>query len=177
MKKGSLKKVVAIITVLLLLASFSGCIETEPGKETYNTTTTTATEKKEENFSLNETAVFSTLKITATELKESTGSMYFEPEAGNVFVGVKFTIENISEEEQSISSLLLFDAYADDVLCDLSITANAAFDGDTVDGTIASGKKMVGWYAMEVPKDWKTVELQVKADWLSNTSAKFIFTK
>ena len=72
---------------------------------------------------------------------------------------------------------MLFDAYVDDVACDLSFTASAAFDGNSLDGTIAPGKKIIGWYAVEVPADWAELELDVKANWLSSSTAKFVFNK
>lgn len=176
MKKSMFKRAVAVLLAILLLASLTGCLDSEPGKEAGGTPQGNAG-KEEQTFALNETAVFDTLKITATEIKESKGDTFFSPEDGKVFLGVKFTIENVSDEEQTVSSLLLFDAYADDVSCSISFTASAAFGSETVDGTIAAGKKLVGWYAVEVPKEWQTVELQVKANWLSNTAAKFVFTK
>ena len=177
MKNGIFKKVISVALVIMLAVSLVGCVDPEPSKEIGNTSSAASEKIKEQTFSLNETAVFNTLKITATEIKESTGSTYFKAEEGKVFVGVNFTVENISNEEQAVSSILLFDAYVDDVACDLSFTASAAFDGGTIDGTIASGKKLVGWYAVEVPANWAELELNVKANWLSNTSAKFVFNK
>ena len=178
-----MKRIVAVLLVTLMLAAmFCGCVE-DVGKETVGkemTETTTSVPEttetpKDTTFGINETAVFENIKITATELKESQGEQFFEPEAGNVFVGVHFTIENISEEAQNISSILLFDAYVDGVKCDYSFTANTAFDEGTLDGEIASGKKMVGWYAIEVAQDWQELELQVKSEWLSDTKATFLF--
>lgn len=173
-----LKSVLCIVFSMTVLFSLSGCLDTAPEKE-INTSNSSGTVQsaKEQTFGLNETAVFNTLKITATEIKESTGSTYFAPEEGNVYVGVNFTIENISDEEQAVSSLLLFDGYVDDVSCDLSFTGTVAFDSKTIDGTVASGKKIVGWYVVEAPKDWQTLELDVKSDWLSSTKARFSFSK
>ena len=176
MKKNIFKKVLSVVLVMLLSVLLVGCIDAEPSKE-IGEISSVAREEKSQTFGLNETAVFNTLKITATEIKETNGSTYFTPEEGNVFVGVNFTIENITDEEQAISSILLFDAYVDDVACDLSFTASAAFDSKTVDGTIAAGKKLIGWYAVELPADWAELELNVKANWLSNSSAKFVFNK
>lgn len=173
--KRMLVSVLSFVLMLLTLCS-CGFDANKPSKEVGASTQNSKTESKEEIFSLNETAVFSDLKFTATEIKESNGETWFAPETGNVFVGVNFTIENISSEEQDISSILLFEVYADDVKCDYSFTAAAAF-GDTLDGSIAPGKKMVGWYAVEVPKEWKNMEVHVSSDWLSNNPAKFLFTK
>lgn len=177
MKNEKLKKLMCMFIATVMLFTLSGCLgESEPTKESYQAEEETA-KSEEKNFGLNETAVFDSLKITATEIKESAGEQFFEPESGNVFLGVNFTIENISDEEQTISSLLLFDAYADDVSCDYSISAAAAYGSQTLDGALAPGKKLVGWYTVEVPQGWNTLELQVKADWLSSVSATFVFNK
>ena len=124
-----MKRILAMALVLLMLTSvLCGCtegVEKETvGKETIGSVETTpavqdTTEApKKTTFALNETAVFENIKITANEMEQSEGEEFFAPEEGNVFVGVKFTIENTSNEEQNISSMLLFDAYVDGVKCD-----------------------------------------------------------
>ena len=177
-----MKKVILILLVLSICFSVCSCVTVdEPSKEKQGTSEknqeTEKNETKEEIFGLNETAVFNTLKFTATELKETNGTQFFKPESGNVFVGIKFTVENISEEEQNVSSILLFDAYSDDIKTDYSFSAVCAFDSETLDGALAPGKKIVGWYAVEIPSSWANIELDVKSDWLSNSTAKFVFTK
>ena len=92
-----------------------------------------------------------------------------------MFVGVQFTIENISNEDQAISSVLLFHAYANGVQTDYSLNANLAFDKDTLDGTISPGKKMVGYYSVEVPSSTQTLEIEVQGSWLSDQKAAFQF--
>ena len=169
-----------VLLCLCMVCGFAACtVDDTPTKETNQNqeTPTKATEAKDESFQLNETAVFKNLKITATELKESAGEDFFAPEDGNVFVGVKFTIENTSNKEQSISSLLSFTAYIDDVKCDYSISAATVFDEGTLDGSIAPGKKLVGWYSVEIPSDWESLEIDVKPDILSDNTAKFIFIR
>lgn len=168
-----MKKLLAVILVVVMCFSFAACIEDEPTKE--QAKEGSVSERQEEIYGLNETAVFKDLKFTATEIKETDGTDFFVPEAGNVFVGVKFTVENISDEEQSVSTLMLFEGYADDIKCEYSISAACAFDEGTLDGSIAPGKKLVGWYALEVPAEWSTIELDVQSNWLSNSSAKFRF--
>lgn len=172
------KKIICLIVCLALCFSLAGCVEDAPTKETggSESNSSVSDEPKDQVFALNETAVFDDLKITATEVKESKGESFLEPDAGNVFVGVNFTIENISDEEQTVSSLLLFDAYVDDISCDYSFTGATAFK-QGVDGTIAPGKKIVGWYAVEVPENWQKLELDVQANWLSSVNARFEFTK
>ena len=170
-----MKRFLAALLVFVLCFSFAAC-EGSPSKEVGGETTANGS-KGEETFGLNETAVFNNLKFTATEIKESAGTDFFTPAAGNVFVGVKFTIENVSDEEQTVSTMLLFNGYADDVKCEYSLSAACAFDEGTLDGSIAPGKKLVGWYAVEVPEGWSTIELEVQANILSNSKAKFAFSK
>lgn len=176
-----MKKLLTILFALCIVISITACDinDNAPQKETNidSTSDVASQETEDKNFGLNETAVFKNLKVTATKLEESNGKDYFYAESGKVYVGVNFEIENISNETQSISSLLLFDAYADDIKCEYSLSANIAFGDGTLDGEIAPGKKLVGWYAVEVPQEWKQLELEVKPEWLSDSKANFIFTK
>ena len=171
-----MKKIFLLVLCLALSLTVIGCSLDSPPKKEKNGTEV-SDEKGEMTFGLNEVAVFKNLKFTALEIKESSGSKYFAPEEGNTFVGVKFEIENTSEEEQSISTILLFDGYADDVKCDYSFSASCAFDEGTLDGTVAPGKKLVGWYAVELSEDWQQLELHVQSDFLSDKTAKFVFEK
>lgn len=73
--------------------------------------------------------------------------------------------------------MLLFDTYADDIKCDYSFSANTVFGDGTLDGELSAGKKLVGWYAVEIPQDWQQLTLEVKSDWLSSNKASFVFDK
>ena len=57
-----------------------------------------------------------------------------------------------------------------------NVSLSSTSDG-TLDGDIAAGKKLVGWYALEVPQDWHSIDLDVKSSWLSDSSARFVFKK
>ena len=169
-----MKKLLAIIMTLVLMFSFAACSEIEDIADDITNAVTSATKS---NYGLNETAKTKNYSITATELKESKGSKYFKPETGKIFVGVKFTIENISNEDQSLSSLLCFTAYADDVKCDYSLTADASFSDGTLDGDIAAGKKLVGWYTIEAPENWSKIDIEFVPELLSDEKITFNFTK
>lgn len=177
MKKFKGLLLTVMLTGVLLLGA---CTTTSdaPKKENYDEpSSSTQSESKEETFGLKETAVFDNLKVTVTEVKESKGTDYFKPEKGNIFVGVNFTIENISDESETISSLLMFEAYVDDVSADMSFTGACAFDNKSVDGDLAPGKKLVGWYVIETSKEWSEIEVIVKPELLSDSTATFKYTK
>ena len=168
-----MKRVFAIVIALGLsfsMFTLTGCVS--PASNSSNTKSTAAAQ--DENFSLNDTATFKNIKVTANEIIINPGSDYIKPADGKEFVAVKFTIENISKEDQSISSILLFDAYADNVKCEYSFSATQGLSG-TLDGTVSPGKQLVGYYGVEVPKDTKKLDLGVKGSWLGSEKAQFIF--
>ncbi|MBQ8683101.1 MAG: DUF4352 domain-containing protein [Clostridia bacterium] len=172
-----MKKILSTLAAAFMVLSLAACSEL-PQKENFQPETSEKEpSQQEQTFGINETAVFDELKITALEIKESKGTEFFQPESGNTFVGIKFVIENVSESEQTVSSLLMFDSYANDVKCDYSFSAACVFDEGTIDGSIAPGKKLVGWYALEVPADWTTIELNVEPSLFSNSLAVFVFEK
>lgn len=176
-----MKKSLIFLFALCIIASITACNVTNSTPQTdsdiENSSGITSQEEQNKIFGLNDTATFKNLKVTATKLEESKGKDFFNAENGKVFVGVNFEIENISDKTQNISSLLLFDAYTDDIKCEYSLTANVVFGDGTLDGEISPGKKLVGWYAVEVPQEWKKLEFEVKSDWLSDNKAKFVFNK
>ncbi len=160
-----MKKLLSILMCLIIMLSFAACGDASTGGNGPST------------FGLNETSTYDGVKYTALEIKESNGSDFFVPDEGKVFLGVKFSIENTSEEEQNISSMLMFEGYVDDVVCDYSLSAASHFDDGTLDGTIAPGKKLVGWYAVEIPKDYKKFELQISPDMFSEDTLTFVYEK
>ncbi len=176
-----MRELLVALLVICIALSTAACTgdSTQPQNESGDTNISDNTVPKDANevFGLNDTAAFKNLKVTATKLEESNGSDFFNAESGKAFVGVNFEIENISDETRNISSLLLFDAYADDVKRDYSISANVVFGDGTLDGELSPGKKLVGWYAVEVPENWQQIELEVKSSWLSGSKARFVFDK
>ena len=186
MKKRVICCLICVITMLLSSCYFD---DTPAAKEQWleasKDDTSSESEQEEQSggeregqtFGLKETAVFNNLKFTAIDIAESYGDSFFQPESGNIFVGIKFEIENISAEEQSVSSALMFDSYVDDIKCSYSISANCVFTDGTIDGTLTPGKKLIGWYGIEVPQQWSEIELVVKPDWISLSDAHFVFKK
>lgn len=114
------------------------------------------------------------ITVQLVGVTENNGSEYNEPAAGNVFVLCEFEIANNSGEDISISSLMSFEAYVDDYSTDTSFGAEMSTDKGTLDGTIASGKKMRGVIGYELPKNWSTIEIRFTPDFWSGD--EFIFT-
>jgi hypothetical protein len=187
MKKWFKNLLAVSIILCFAIIAIASTESDEPARDVVTQTTAPsstveANDSPEENntaqdfiFGLNDKAVFRNIAVTATRVETSKGEGFATADEGNIFVGVWFVIENTSNEEQHISTLLLFDSYADYVkLNNFSLGAAMAFSGGTLDGTISPGRRMEGYYAVEIPENTTKLEIEVKSAWL--TSGKAVFT-
>lgn len=191
---GKLKWIIIAVVVLAVIGIVFGKKEETP-QEVENTTNEStnndenstdtaepteevAEEPQEKIFKVGETAELNGVKVTMTDYKESKGKEYNKPTDGNVFVLAEFEIENNTDEELNISSLLSFEAYADDYALNYSLSALLAKkDATQLDGTIAPGKKMKGCIGYEVASDWKNIEIHFTDNVWSDSKFKFEINK
>lgn len=140
-----------------------------------NTIDSSKTESKNKDsiFKKGEVAELNDIQVTLTDFVESDGGEWSTPSEGNIFLRAEFEISNNSKEELTVSSIMSFDAYADDYSLDYSFSAIMEIEKSQLDGPIAPGKKMKGWIGWEVPEDYQNVEIHFTDNvWSDN---KFIF--
>lgn len=147
------------------------------GRTTIQQADTQSGESSKDTFGLMETAEMNDIQVTMTNYKESAGSEWNSPASGNVFVLVEFEIVNNSDSDLAISSMLSFEAYADDYAANSSLTALLENDQNQLDGSIASGKRMRGWVGYEVPSGWRTLEVHFTDNVWSSNKFKFFVQK
>lgn len=138
------------------------------------------TEKQEEkdSYGPGEPAEMKGVTVTMEGVTENEGKEYNEPTEGNVFLLCEFTIDNQSDKELTVSSMISFDAYVDSYAVNQSLTGLMADDSKKqLDGTVAPGKKMNGVIAYEVPKDWSEFEVNFEPDIWSGKKLTFIYQK
>lgn len=161
--------------------SVSTNVETDNKSEKAPEETTEPTkpeaESKETTFKKGEIAELNGVQVTLTDYKESSGGDFNKPTDGNVFLVAEFEIANNTEKELAISSMMSFDAYADDYSLNYSLSALMEKDGNQLDGTIAAGKKMKGWIGWEVPQDYRNVEIHFTDNVWSNNKFVFVIEK
>lgn len=115
-------------------------------------------------YGVGERAELNDVAVTLTEVEESTGSQFFTPEDGKVFLLCHFDIENNSEEELAVSSILSFEAYVDDYTVSQSLSATTSSKAQQLDGSVAPGKKMAGVIGYEVDANWSALEITFTPD-------------
>lgn len=182
-KQGGIFKWFLIVIIALVIIGSVGGNEDKPTKVSSNTnesttsTTTSETVAEETTFGVGDTAEYRGVKVTLNSVEESNGSQFNKPTDGNVFLLVNFTIENSTDSDLVISSLMCFDAYQDGYATNLSLTALLEKSGNQLDGTVAPGKKMQGYIGYEVPTTCKEFEVNYKSDMWDDTKFTFIYKK
>ena len=164
-----------ILAVLLVLTFALPCLASASTLTDLLKSFTTVLEDEDETiYQLGEVATIDDIDVTLLNIYESNGSTYNKPSAGNIFVLCEFLVENNSKKELDISSMLCFSAYCDDYSCDTSFSAELEAENmQTLDGSIAKGKKMKGVVGFELPNDWKVLEIHFTPDFWS--SGKLMF--
>lgn len=129
-------------------------------------------------FAVGETAQLNDISVTLVSVNESKGSEYNKPSEGKIFVLAEFEIENNSDNEISISSVMSFEAYSDGYSTNQSLSALLEkSDKNQLDGTIAAGKKMNGVIGYELSEGWSELEIHFTPDVWSDKKLVFIATK
>lgn len=152
-----------VVAVIIIIAASSG------GDEKTATDDQSASES--EATTITEAGGSVTTKnfvVTVEAFNRLCGDEFNKPAAGNEFVEIVIEIENKSDKEYSVSSVLMFEAYQDGYSVNESMSAHVANEStSTMDGGLAAGKKIKGALAYELPIDWKELEVMVDLTALS----------
>ena len=169
--------ILAVFGIGLIGAAISGG-GNEPEKVGDVDTPKQTQEEQKTEFCVGDVVSLNDIEVTFVSCTESNGKQYLEPEEGNVFLICEFSIDNKSEKDIAVSSLVSFEAYVDDYSVSTSISAESVKDGvGILDGTVAAGKKMSGIIGYEVPKDWKNMEISFTDNVWSDSAFKFEINK
>lgn len=173
---GCLTKILAVVLLITLIAVVATILGggdkptiAPDGGSSQNTPPASP-----DTFSVGDRVEMDDIYVTLVSVTESNGSKYLKPSEGNVYVICEFTIENESKDDLAVSSMMCFDAYADDFAVSLSIGGITASEKAQLDGSVAAGKKMNGIVAYEVPADWSEFEIHFTPNVYS--SKEFVFT-
>lgn len=174
-RKRKLKWVFATLTLVFAIGMVTGCTSSTDKAKTSDET---KENKEKTKFKVGETAEYDGVQVTLKKVISSKGDgQFISPQKGKKFVLCNFEIINNSSKDITISSIMSFKAYCDDVTLDYDIMGMQAPQAEgfsQLDGTIAAGKKMDGVISYQVPKKWKTLEIIVTPSFWSQKDIKFI---
>lgn len=108
-------------------------------------------------------------KITVNKVYTVEGNDVFKPKEGNEFIAVDCTVENISKEQKTVSSMMMFKVVdKDGRACENSLKGETLAKAGQLDGEVGPGRKITGVYVVEVPQGTKGLELEFDASLLSS---------
>lgn len=167
---------IGIVAFFILIAAIAAGGDDEPKKVETTVPEQSQTSEEDENiFYVGETAELRGVRVTLVDATESDGSAFNVPTDGNVYVLCEFEIENQSDKEIAVSSMLSFEAYCDDYTCTFSLGAlMEKGNKNQLDGTVAPGKKFNGIVGYEVPADWQEIEIVFTPDFWSGKDITFV---
>lgn len=151
-----------------------GTLETENPSVTESTA---PSEAQKEVFAVGDIVELNGVNVTLLSVNESTGTQYMTPEDGKVFVTFEFDIDNQTDSDIAVSSMLSFEAYFDDYSTSLSLSAMVSNDKSQLDGTVAAGKKMTGVVGYEAPADWEIAEIRFTPNFWNGNDIIFEYSK
>lgn len=161
MKKG----LIVLLSATVIGASILvGC-----GSDTPQKVESQKQEQKQENkietFKVGDTVKTKDFNITVNKVTTSDGGEFIKPKDGNEFLNVDITVENISDQSQGVSSVMMFKVVDKD-----GRSYNQAFtekQNGQLDGEVGAGRKMSGEYIVEVPKGSTGLQLEFNSSLLS----------
>jgi len=176
-KRPVLGAILIVFGVLVLISVITNGEEDGPEKVASNSSVESSSPEAPEFFEVGDTAEYRNVKVTLDSIVESNGSQFNSPSDGNIFLIATFIIENNTDSELAVSSMMSFDAYQDGYSTNLSLSALLEKDGEQLDGTIAPGKKMKGSVGYEVPADYSEFEISYQSDLWSSKKFTFVYKK
>lgn len=129
-------------------------------------------QEDEKVFRLGETVRMGDLVITINSARYDQGNEWTNPDSGEKWLVLDFTLENTGDEAETISSLMMFSLYdKDNYQADQEIFADTK---GSMDGTLGAGRSMRGEIAWAVGDDSDPWELVFEPDFWDLGQAIFL---
>ena len=133
---------------------------------------------KSESSTLSDSSAVSS-RVEESEEKKMYGlgeTAVAQPDDGKEYVEVELLLENTSDSELAISSVLNCNAYEDGFAISENLSAGVAAGTDSFNGTVASGKKLKGSLYYELNEGWKELEIDVDIGLSKDDEIKILLT-
>lgn len=168
-----------VVGIFLILAAVGGSGNDDKSQRVTESTSpsasaSTAPTPELETFTVGDSVSLNDIAVTLVDISENTGGNYMKPSDGKVFILCEFDIENNSDKDIAVSSILSFEAYVDHYATSMNLSAMLSSDKPQLDGPIAAGKKMHGVIGYEADPGWSSIEVRFKPDFWSGS--EFLFT-
>lgn len=181
---GCLGVALLVIGVCIALIAFIGMIVGSGSKnknpqkvgeaettETTEPTDSVETDESSNVFQIGDVVETDNFRITFESANEyESNNEFLQPKDGCVYWEFKFKFENISNTDQTVSSLINWECYADNSKVDQTWIG----DNNGLDATLSSGRETEGTVYFEIPKDAESIELEYDINFWQSDKIIFI---
>lgn len=180
-KNNTILVVAVVLFIFAIVGATAGGTTSSPQEASLGggaaSSQTKSQESKPTTFGLGDKANLDNVIVTLVNVSENNGSTYMKPENGKIFVVCEFEIENTSDSDIAVSSIVSFDAYIDDYATSMNLSATLSTDKSQLDGAVAAGKKMNGVVGYEADPSWKELEIRFTPDFWKGKQVIFTYSK
>ena len=135
-------------------------------------TETTTESSGEEVFEVGDIIETKNLRISYLSCGEYiSDNQFIQPETGNKFVFFELEFENISDSDESISSMVGFSCYADNNSCDQKFLIE-----NDLSASLSPGRKTKGKVCFEVPENAQVIEVEYEENIFKSDRIVFLYS-
>lgn len=178
-KKGSCLKIILIVLaalmVLIVLIGIIGGGEDKPVAEKTGEmeqeSEQTAEEESSNSFSVGDIVETDYMRITFVSADQYIEENEFmQPKEGYEYWRFEFNFENISDTDQTVSSMMDWECYADNQNADQTWLV----DDNGLDATLSPGRTTQGAVYFEVPEDAESIEIEYSVNLWTDERVVFV---
>lgn len=178
-KKGSCLKIVLIVLaalmVLIVLIGIIGGGEDKPVAEKTGEMEQeleqTAEEEASDSFSIGDIVETDYMRITFVSADQYIEENEFmQPKEGYEYWRFEFNFENISDTDQTVSSMMDWECYADNQ----NVDQTWLVDDNGLDATLSPGRTTQGAVYFEIPEDAESIEIEYSVNLWTDERVVFV---
>ena len=172
---GCLGVVLLVLGVFIFIGSFGASMSKDKNPEKVGEVGTelseTGTQTIDNTFNVGDVVETDNFRITYESAGEYTNSNeLLQPKDGYVYWEFKFKFENISNTDQTVSTMMDWECYADNSKADQTWIV----DDNGLDGKLSAGREAEGSVYFEVPEDAESVELEYDINFWQSDKIIFV---
>ena len=179
---GKLKWIIIVVVVLAIIGVAMGGNDdkadvkkvsksTADSSADATSTKEDTTDEKSNIFNIGDVVETKDFKITYESAAPYTSDNEFiQPKDGCTYWEFKFKFENISDTDQTVSSMMDWECYADNNKVDQQWIG----DNNGLDATLSAGRSTEGTVYFEVPSDAQKLELEYDISYWGNDKIIFV---
>lgn len=175
---GCLGVVLLVLGVFIFIGSFGASMSKDKNPEKVGEVQTESQDQNSQTeepvsntFNVGDVVETDNFRITYESAGEyKNDNEFLQPKDGCVYWEFKFKFENISDTDQSVSTMMDWECYADNSKADQTWIV----DDNGLDGKLSAGREAEGAVYFEVPEDAENIELEYDINFWQSDKIIFV---